>query len=157
MAMVRWNPYAEMDAFRRQIDSLFDDMTRNYDAVPDRAAWQPAIELHDAGENLVLKAQLPGINTDNLDISATRNSVTINGEYRHEQQNNERGIYRSEFQYGKFSRTVNLPVGIQQDKVEADYQDGILTLRLPKVEDAVNRSVKINVGGQSNPALHGNN
>lgn len=155
MALVRWNPYAEMESFRRQLDRIFDDMT-DYSTLRERS-WQPAVELHDAGENLVLKAQVPGINAENLDISASRESVTITGEYRNEQDNNGQNAYHSEFQYGKFSRTIGLPVGIQQDKVEAEYKDGILTLRLPKVEDAVNRPVKINLGGQSNPALNANN
>jgi len=155
MALVRWNPYAEMESFRRQMDRLFDDMT-GYRNLAEQAL-QPAIELHDRGENLVVKAQVPGLNADELDISASRDSVTISGEYCQEDNNNGQGAYHSEFRYGKFSRTIGLPVGIQQDKVEADYQDGILTLRLPKVEDAVNRSVKINLGGQSNPALNANN
>ncbi|MFB6277030.1 MAG: Hsp20/alpha crystallin family protein [Halothece sp.] len=155
MALVRWNPYAEMESFRRQMDRLFDEISEST-ALRDQP-WQPAVELHDGGENLVLKAQIPGVNADDLDISATRDTVTISGEYRHEQQDNGQGIYHSEFQYGKFSRTINLPVSIQQDKVEADYQNGLLTLRLPKVEEAVNRSVKINLGSQSNPALNSNN
>jgi HSP20 family protein len=144
-----------MESFRRQMDRLFDDMT-GYQTSAEQTL-RPAVELHDGGENLILKAQVPGLNADDLDISANRESVTISGEYRHEQQNNDQGTYHSEFQYGQFSRTIGLPVAIQQDQVEADYQDGILTLRLPKVEDAVNRSVKINLGSQSNPALSANN
>jgi len=155
MALVRWNPYAEMESFRRQMDRLFDEITES-NALSEQS-WQPAVELHDGGANLVLKAQIPGVQADDLDISASRDAVTISGEYRHEQDNGAQGIYHSEFRYGQFSRTINLPVGIQQDKVEADYQNGILTLRLPKVEDAVNRSVKINLGSQSNPALNANN
>ncbi|MFP4134661.1 MAG: Hsp20/alpha crystallin family protein [Halothece sp.] len=155
MALVRWNPYAELESFRRQMDRFFDEVN-DYNPYREQP-WQPAVELHDAGENLVLKAQLPGINADNLDISATRDSITINGEYRHEQDNNNQNLYHSEFRYGQFSRTIGLPVGIQQDKVEADYSNGILTLRLPKVEEAVNRPVKINLGSQSNPALNANN
>lgn len=155
MSLVRWNPYAELESFRRQMDRLFDEVG-DYNTFRQQS-WQPAVELHDAGENLVLKAQLPGINADNLDISATRDSITISGEYRHEEESNNQNLYHSEFQYGQFNRTIGLPVGIQQDKVEADYSNGLLTLRLPKVEEAVNRSVKINLGSQSNPALNANN
>lgn len=155
MALVRWNPYAELEALRRQMDRLFDDVG-DYSGFADQP-WQPAVELNDAGENLVLKVQLPGIHPDNLDINASRDSITISGEYRHEQENKPQNIYHSEFQYGKFHRTIGLPVGIQQNQVEADYNNGILTLRLPKVEEAMNRSVKVNIGGQSNPALNANN
>ena len=155
MALVRWNPYAELESFRRQMDRLFDEVN-DYNTLREQP-WQPAVELHDAGENLVLKAQLPGISADNLDISATRDTITISGEYSHEEGNNNQNLYHSEFRYGQFNRTISLPVAIQQDKVEADYSNGILTLQLPKVEEAVNRSVKINLGGQSNPALNANN
>ena len=152
MALVRWNPTADMDLFRRQMDRLFDEMTADR-AGFDFQDWHPAIELNDAGENLMLKAQLPGLKEDDIDVTVNRDSVTISGEYRHE-ENSER-TYGSEFRYGKFSRTIGLPVGIKQDQVEADYSNGILSLRLPKVEDAVNRKVKINLGGQSNQAIAG--
>lgn len=151
MRPARWNPATELDMFRRQMDRLFDNLTGEHPM--DSFQWGPAIELNDQGDNLQLKAQLPGLNQDDIDVSVTRDSVTISGEYRHE-NNNDR-IYGSEFQYGQFSRTVRLPVGIKQDQVQADYTDGILSLHLPKVEEAVNRQVKINLGGQSNQAIAG--
>ena len=155
MALVRWNPYAEMSSFRRQLDRLFDEMANQ--ATSGEHAWQPAIELDENGENLVLKVQVPGLKADDLDISASRDSITISGEYRSEEETEGESTYHSEFRYGKFSRTVNLPVEIQQDKVTAAYKDGIVTLTLPKVEDEVNRPVKINLGSQPNPALNENN
>jgi len=152
MALVRWNPTADMELFRRQMDRLFDEMTGDRAAF-DLQDWTPAIELNDAGENLMLKAQLPGLNQDDIDVTVNRDSVTISGEYRHEDHSEH--SYGSEFRYGKFSRTIGLPVGIKQDQVEAGYTDGILSLRLPKVEEAVNHQVKINLGGQSNQAIAG--
>ena len=160
MALVRWNPATELDAFRRQMDRLFDEMTGDGFAgsrSEHRALtpqWgQLPIELNDAGDNLELKAQVPGINPDDLDVTVNRDSVTISGEYRHEDKGDN--SYGSEFQYGKFSRTIGLPVGIQQDNVEADYNNGILTLHLPKVEQAGNQKVKINLGSQSQQAISG--
>ncbi|MDR9402069.1 MAG: Hsp20/alpha crystallin family protein [Halothece sp. Uz-M2-17] len=149
MALVRWNPTTDMDLFRRQMDRLFDEMTG--ERPFDFQEWNPAIELNDAGENLILKAQLPGLNEDDIDVTVNRDSVTISGEHHYE-DHSER-TYGSEFRYGKFSRAIGLPVGIKQDQVEADYTNGILSLRLPKVDDAANRKVKINLGGQSNRAI----
>ena len=100
-----------------------------------------------------LKAQVPGINPDDLDVTVNRDSVTISGEYRHEDKGDN--SYGSEFQYGKFSRTIGLPVGIQQDQVQADYTGGILTLHLPKIEQAGKQKVKINLGSQSQQAIAG--
>jgi len=162
MALVRWNPATELDAFRRQMDRLFDEMTGHGFAgsrSEHRALtpqWgQLPIELNDAGDNLELKAQVPGINPDDLDVTVNRDSVTISGEYRHEDKDDN--SYGSEFQYGKFSRTVGLPVGIQKDNVQADYSNGILTLHLPKVEQAKNQQVKINLGSQSQHAIADSN
>jgi len=151
MTLLRRSPATEFDLFRRQMDQLFNDLTANRSW--DQSPWNPAIELNDAGENLELKAQIPGINQDDLDVTVNRDSVTISGEYRYEDDG--QNSYGSEFQYGKFSRTIGLPVGIKQDKVEADYTNGVLTLHLPKVEEAANRQVKINLGGQSNQAIAG--
>ena len=151
MALVRWNPATEFDALRHQMDRLFDEMTGDRALTPQ---WgQLPIELNDAGNNLELKAQVPGLNPDDLDVTVNRDSVTISGEYRYE--DNGQNSYGSEFQYGKFSRTVGLPVGIQQDNVQADYTNGILTLHLPKIEQAANQKVKINLGGQSQQAISG--
>jgi len=153
MALVRWNPATELDAFRRQMDRLFDEMTGDRALTPQ---WgQLPIELNDAGDNLELKAQVPGIHPDDLDVTVNRDSVTISGEYRHEDKGNN--SYGSEFQYGKFSRTISLPVGIQQDNVQADYSNGILTLHLPKIEQARNQQVKINLGSQSQHAIADSN
>jgi len=153
MALVRWNPATELDAFRRQMDRLFDEMTGDRALTPQ---WgQLPIELNDAGDNLELKAQVPGMNPDDLDVTVNRDSVTISGEYRHE--NEAQNSYGSEFQYGKFSRTIGLPVGIQQDNVQADYSNGILTLHLPKIEQARNQQVKINLGSQSQHAIADSN
>jgi len=160
MRPVRWNPATEFDALRHQMDRLFDEMTGDGFASSrsEHRALTPQwgqlpIELNDAGNNLELKAQVPGINPDDLDVTVNRDSVTISGEYRYE--DNGQNSYGSEFQYGKFSRTVGLPVGIQQDNVQADYTNGILTLHLPKIEQAANQKVKINLGSQSQQAISG--
>lgn len=80
-----------------------------------------------------------------------RDRVSIAGEYRQEQKDKT----RSEFYYGKFERTIGLPVAVQNDKVKADFSDGVLTLTLPKVEEAVNRVVKVNLGGKESAAIEG--
>lgn len=160
MALARWNPTTELDFFRRQMDRLFNEMTGDrfagssseHRAITPQIG-QPAIELNDAGNDVVLKAQVPGINQDDLDVTVNRDSVTISGEFRH--AGDEKDSYGSEFQYGQFSRTIGLPVAIQQDQVEADYTNGILTLCLPKVEQVANQKVKINLGNQSQQAITG--
>ena len=144
MALIRWQPFSEIEHLRRQMDTMFDHLTGFGDVdVYDKGNWQPAVELVDSDEALTLKAEIPGIEPKDLDISVSRNSVTISGEHRYEEEKEEKDYYRSEFRYGKFERTIGLPVEIQNNKVEAEFNNGILTLTLPKVEEAKAKVVKV--------------
>ena len=150
MAIISWNPYVEVSTIAGQLDKLFDDIAGV--AASTNTTWKPAVELQDNGDSLTLKAELPGIEGKDLDISVTRNAVAIRGEHRYENTSEDNGLFRSEFRYGKFDRVVNLPVTVQNDKVEANFTNGILTLTLPKVETAKNRVVKVNLGAPETTA-----
>jgi HSP20 family protein len=139
-----WQPLREVDTIRRQMDRLLDDLV---ETNSDRLSWTPAIELKDAGDAFVLGVQLPGINERDLDIQVTKDTVKIAGEHHRDPQNQENGYYRSEFRYGKFSRMVRLPIAVQNDRVQASYKDGILSLTLPKVVEVQSKVVKVNLGG----------
>lgn len=144
MRLVRLQPFHEMETLRRQMDRVFDELAQ---VNPDRATvWSPAIELQDRENSLILRAEIPGVEGKDLDIQVTREGVSISGEHRYEKQTEEKGFYHSEFRYGKFQRTVQLPVPIQNDKVEAEFKNGILTLTLPKLEELQRKVVKVNVG-----------
>jgi HSP20 family protein len=138
-----WQPWREIETLSRQLDRVFDDLASTANGQP---TWSPAVELKDAGDNFVLRVQLPGIDAKDVDVQVTKQAVVILGESRNEQQAEEEGHVRSEFRYGTFRRVVQLPVSIQNDQVQADYKDGILTLTLPKVTEARNAVVKINLG-----------
>jgi HSP20 family protein len=138
-----WQPLREMETLRRQMDRLFDDLVES--TGENRSAWTPAVELKDAGDKFVLQAQLPGVSAKDLDVQVTQDTVTIAGEYRSETQNQEGSYYKSEFRYGKFHRAIGLPAAVQNDQVQADYKDGILSLTLPKVAEARNKVVKVNL------------
>ncbi|MFQ4143765.1 Hsp20/alpha crystallin family protein [Chlorogloeopsis sp. ULAP02] len=143
MALIRWQPFQEIETIRRQMDQMFDDLAgvnREYTTT-----WTPAIELEDTEDNLILRAEIPGIEGKDLDIQVARESVSIAGETRHESKTQERGYLRSEFRYGNFQRTIPLPVPIKNDQVQAEFKNGILNLTLPKAEEAKKRVVKINL------------
>lgn len=143
MAIISWNPYVEVSTIASQLDRLFDDIAGV--AASTNTTWKPAVELQDNGDSLTLKAELPGIEGKDLDVSVTRDAVALRGEYNYENKSENNGFFRSEFRYGKFDRVVNLPVLVQNDKVEANFTNGILTLTLPKIETAKNRVVKVNL------------
>lgn len=147
MAIIRWNPIAEMEVMRRQMDRLFDEMV-SFEKVPT-LAWKPAIELLDGEDALTLKVALPGVEAKDVDISVNRESVTLKGERHYNQESQDNGYYHSEFRYGSFERSIRLPIAIENDQVQADYTNGILTLTLPKVREAVNKTVKVNLVNQT--------
>jgi HSP20 family protein len=155
MLMRYWQPFTEIETIRQQLDKAFDQRAATRDN--SEATWMPAVELVDAGDNFVLKAQLPGIDPKDIDVQVTPEAISISGERRYENTDEKSGYVRSEFRYGKFHRVLPLPAPIQNDSVQAEYKDGILTLTLPKVTEARNKVVKINLariaGASSNPAL----
>jgi HSP20 family protein len=155
MLMRYWQPFTEIETIREQLDKAFDRRATTRDN--SEAAWMPAVEFVDAGDNFVLKAQLPGIDPKDIDVQVTPEAISISGERRYENTEEKPGYVRSEFRYGKFYRTLPLPAHIKNDSVQAEYKDGILTLTLPKVTEARNKVVKINLaeiaGASTNPAL----
>jgi len=150
-----WQPFTEIETIRQQLDKAFDGLAAARDN--SETTWMPALELVDAGDNFVLKAQLPGIDPKDVDVQVSREAISISGERRYENINEKSGYVRSEFRYGKFHRVLPLPAHIQNDSVQAECKDGILTLTLPKVTEARNKVVKINLaeiaGATTNPAL----
>lgn len=148
MAIIHWQPISEIETFRRQMDRLFDEVSGL--STQSTIAFKPAIEIHDTENTLVLKAQLPGIDPEALDITVTQEEVIIQGERKYEQASKEGGVHRSEFRYGQFKRVLALPVEVQQEAVTADYTHGVLTLTLPKVVNQAKKPVKVSL---SKPAI----
>lgn len=148
--MIRyWNPIEEADAIRHQLDRLFDGML---DADTSTVNWSPAIEVWDQGNALVLKAFLPGVKADDLDIQVTRKSVSLSGQRHAEDLPEDAKRLYSDIRYGQFQRATKLPVEVQNTKVDASFEQGLLTLTLPKVEAEQHKVVKVNLTGES-PAI----
>lgn len=151
MALIRWEPFREVDVLRRQMDQLFSDLAAanrsELDISPSaRPSWVPAIELQHTGSELLLKAEVPGVDSKDLDIQVTQDAVSISGEHRYEKRTESKNNLHSEIRYGRFQRIISLPAKVQNQRVTADLKDGILVLRLPKVEQEQNRVFKVNLG-----------
>lgn len=137
--LVRYNPWQEMSAMTRQLDSLFAELQ----APTFRT---PAAELNETDEAVYLKLELPGVEAKDVDIEVTENAVKIVAERKTETKTEDNGKTRSEFYYGKFQRVIPLRARIQNTAVTAEYKDGILNLTLPKNEAEKNKVVKVNLG-----------
>ena len=160
MAIVRYNPWSEMNSLQRQLNRMFDDvLTPATLADFGNFSKVPAAELTETEDNLVLKLEVPGMQPAELNIEATAKSISISGERKSETQAEDSGktrlsegvyhkgtmSFRTEFRYGSFQRVIPLPVRIQNTEVKAEYKNGILHLTLPKAEAEKNKVVKVNL------------
>ncbi len=150
MALVRYNPWQEMNSLQRQLNRLFDDALTpdNWDNFGNLSKV-PAAELTETDDALHLKLEVPGMEAKDLDIQVMADRVAISGERKSETKSEADGNIRSEFRYGKFQRVIPLPSRIQNANVTADYKDGILNLTLPKLEEEINKVVKVNLESET--------
>ncbi len=146
MTIIRYSPWSEMNSLQRQLNRIFDEVvTPTSVAEFGNFSSVPAAELTETKEALILKLELPGIKTADLNIEATAKSIAISGKRKSEVQAKSEDKTRSEFRYGSFKRVISLPVRIENTEVKADYKDGILHLTLPKAEAEKNKVVKVNL------------
>ncbi|MEL6462165.1 MAG: Hsp20/alpha crystallin family protein [Cyanobacteria bacterium J06558_2] len=150
MALVRYNPWSEMNSLQRQLNRIFDDALspENWSDFSNLSKV-PAAELTETDDALHLKLEVPGMSAKDIDIQVMADRVAIAGERKSETQTEEDGKTRSEFRYGKFQRVIPLPARIQNTNVTADYKDGILNLTLPLAEEEKNKVVKVNLIGEA--------
>ena len=139
MMMLTYNPFAELNKIQRQFDQAFETMTEA------KTRWTPAIELQETAESYILKAILPNLETETLNIEASRKAIAISGQTNRPELAEGEKYLHSEFPVGEFRRVIALPEAIAHTEVKAHYEDGILTVTLPKAPETVNRVVKVNL------------
>jgi HSP20 family protein len=134
---------------QREMNDLFDSFSlgRSLDREDSlfEGAWTPAIDVHDSKDNIVIRADLPGLKKDDIEISIQDGTLVMRGEKKEESERKEKGAVRTERFYGSFHRAVALPVAVDEDKVKANFKNGVLELTLPKKEEAKPRQIKIDV------------
>ncbi|MEO1295875.1 MAG: Hsp20/alpha crystallin family protein [Cyanobacteria bacterium J06636_16] len=139
-----WHPFQEVETLRRQLDQVFNEVGNAVENAP--TTWTPAVRLVETEDAYALTVQLAGIEPDAIDVQVTREAVSITGNrIQAETREGDRVLYDG-IRYGAFRRVVNLPEAVQNDAVEANFNNGLLTLTLPKVEEIRNKVVKINLG-----------
>jgi len=146
MALIRWEPFREIAGLQREMNQLFDTLTPRTEGRVNGSSFMPAAEMQETPEAIDLKLEVPGIEAKDLDVQVMAEAVSVSGERKTEQKIEDKGVTRSEFRYGRFQRVIPLPVRIQNDKVQANYKDGILHLTLPKAEAENNKVFKVNLG-----------
>jgi HSP20 family protein len=141
-----WPTFGRLFGLRDELDRLFEpfsELTRGSQLL---SVWNPAIDLYEDKDSLIVKAELPGMKKEEIDVSLHDGALSISGERKSEQRVENGENYRSERFVGRFHRTVTLPSPVRGDQVKAQYKDGILTITLPKTEEAKPKQIEVNVG-----------
>ncbi|MGQ4649044.1 Hsp20 family protein [Lyngbya aestuarii] len=145
MTLIRWEPLREMDTLQREMNRLFDSLTpANGEGVG--TTFVPLAEMKETPEAIHLQLEVPGMESQDLDVQVTAQAVAISGERKTQTNTEQKGVTRTEFRYGKFRRVIPLPARVENTQVQAEYKNGILNLTLPKAEDEKNKVVKVNLG-----------
>jgi len=149
MAIVRWDPFRDLMTIQDRMNRLFDQTLSKTRTDDDEgltaSTWSPSVDIYETADSVVLKAELPGLSRENIDIQVRDNTLTLKGERKFEREVKDENYLRIERSYGAFQRAFNLPSVIQQDKIKAVFKEGVLEVTMPKAEEAKPKQVKIEV------------
>ena len=143
MNIVRWEPLHDLVTLRQAMDRLFDDSFVKLPHGVDGDTVTPAIDIYETGEKIGIRAFMPGIKPEDIDVNITTGGVVIKGESKSEKETREADYVRRECHYGNFERTIALPQGLKIDKAEAAMENGVLTLEIPKADEVKPKTIKI--------------
>lgn len=141
-----WRPFRELERMRREMDRLWDSFFERRPARAEEVSeWLPSLDLSETKNEFVVKAELPGIDPKDIDISLTNDILTIKGEKKQEKEEKEENYHLIERSYGSFTRAIRIPGQVQSDKITASFKNGVLKVVLPKTEEAKKKEIKIKV------------
>jgi HSP20 family protein len=150
-SLTPWRPMRELESLQKRWDDLFESLSeRFFGGEKGRSTWEgetwmPAIESHIDNGTLTVKVDLPGMDPKDVSISILGNQLSIEGERKKEEKKEEKDYYYQEVAYGKFSRRMTLPEGVEADKIKANYKDGVLEITMPAPKQVAAKKVQIEV------------
>jgi HSP20 family protein len=146
MAVVRWDPFREMGMLQDRMNRLFDDAGRGWRTSDEPAAttsWSPAVDIFETESEIVVKAELPGMERKDITLHLENNVLTLQGERKFAKDGKEENYHRIERSYGNFSRSFSIPATVDDEHIRADYKEGVLNIILPKKEQAKPKQIRI--------------
>ena len=154
MTMTRWSPFEEMQALRNEMNRLFEPFINQEGASGElrRSTWYPAVDVEETRDQIYVRAELPGMTRDDIQVEFENGVLTIRGEKKFDREAKERTYHRIERAYGSFVRTFTLPRTVDAENVTARYENGVLELEMPKRAEAKPRRIEIAGGGSGSRA-----
>jgi len=148
MAMTRFDPFRDLAVLQDRMNRMFNDSygdRRQEDHMLNRGTWTPAVDIYEAEGQLVLKAELPDMRREDIDLSVENHTLTIRGERKLDNEIKQENFHRVERAYGSFVRTFSLPTTVDTGRIGAEYKNGVLTVKLPLREEAKPRTINVDV------------
>jgi HSP20 family protein len=149
-SVIRWNRLRNLSNLQEQVNQLFDSATPAQADNSALTSWAPAVDIHETENELVLKADIPGVNEKDIDVRVENNTLTVRGERSFSSEVKEDNYLRIERTYGSFSRSFGLPTTVNTEAIKAEYKNGVLTVEMPKRAESKPKQVKINVSNSQN-------
>jgi len=153
MSIVKWSPIKELEEMRRDMERIFDEI---FEPRRRRRWWPasggekglivPVVDMYDRKTEIVIKTELPGVSKENIDLTITKDAISIKGEVKKEEEVAEENYYSRERAFGAFTRTIQLPSEVDSEKAKATFKDGILEIVLPKKAEEMPKEIKVNIG-----------
>jgi HSP20 family protein len=149
MAIIRWEPFRDLVSLQERMNRVFDDAFRGASRSEEDWAlggsWAPAVDIYEQGHDIVLKAELPGVDPKDVDVRVENNVLTLRGERKLDNEVKRENYHRVERSYGAFTRSFTMPNMVDTEKIKAEYKDGVLRVSLPKKDEAKPKQISINV------------
>lgn len=143
--LIEWRPFREVSRLRREMDRLWDDFfgPGRLGLRPLEAEWAPAVDVAETADKVVVKAEVPGMEPKDIDITLAGEILSIKGEKKSEREEKKENYHLEERSYGSFSRSLRLPAAVDAEKIEAKYDKGVLTVTCPRKEEVKPKAIEI--------------
>jgi HSP20 family protein len=147
MAITRWRPFRDMVSIQDEMNKLFDDFFGRPLVRTEwtEGVWTPSVDVSEDKDNVIIKAEMPGMKKEDVKISVQDGVITLRGERKQENEEKDKNYHRIERSYGSFCRSFQLPTSVKTDKIKASYKDGVLNVTLPKTEEVKPKEIPISI------------
>ena len=145
MALTRWDPFRDLSIMQERMNRMFEDAGRGWrgDEPSSTTTWSPAVDIYETENEIQVQAELPGVDRKDIALNLEKNVLTLKGERRFEKETKQENYHRIERAYGGFSRSFSIPAIVDEEKIRAEYKDGILKIALPKKEQVKPKQIAI--------------
>ncbi len=145
MAVIRWDPFRDLNTLQDRMNRLFEEANRGWkaDEPSSTTSWSPAVDIYETDADIIVKAEVPGMDQKHIDLSLENNVLTLKGNRQFDKEAKDENYHRIERAYGGFSRSFSIPAVVDEAMIRADYNEGVLTIVLPKTQKAKPKQIKI--------------